>query len=474
MSYQPRLFPFNFHRFSDEDVLAISSSGDYEYLTQIELETLVNEPEKLDLKLLADLKSKFFLAENNASGSLRLLKSRIAAQKETVLGGPSLHMIVPTLECEHTCKYCQVSRSLRDDKYVMTEENIDVACDTIFQSPSETITVEFQGGDPLLRFDLVKRAIERIYRRNQSEARSIRFVVASTLHQLTEEMCEFFKEFNVFLSTSLDGPEVLHNKNRPLPTKDSYKKTINAINQARNILGPDSVSALMTTTSESLKYPDEIVDEYVSQGLSDIFIRPLSLYGFAKRNEKKLSHDEDLFHEFYLKAFERVLYWNRKGIQIREATAALLFNKILSPFDAGYVDLQSPSGAGLGAVLYNYDGYVYPGDEARMLAEMGDTSLRLGKVGDKLSVLLESPVISNIIESSLSYQIPTCSSCAFNPYCGPDPIAAYNTFGSMNTPVHLTEHCGRHMKLFDYFFKKLKENDPWFLNLAREWGNSNI
>ena len=98
----------------------------------------------------------------------------------------------------------------------------------------------------------------------------------------------------------------------------------------------------MTTTKSSLAYPEAIVDEYVTQKFNDIFIRPLSLYGFAKRSVNHLGYSHSDFATFYTRTFERVLYWNKKGVDLREATAALILNKILSPFDAGYVDLQSP------------------------------------------------------------------------------------------------------------------------------------
>ena len=44
----------------------------------------------------------------------------------------------------------------------------------------------------------------------------------------------------------------------------------------------------------------------------------------------------------------------------------------------GYVDLRSPAGIGLGALVYNYDGKVFASDEGRMLAEMGDRTFELG------------------------------------------------------------------------------------------------
>ena len=387
---------------------------------------------------------------------------------ETLLNGPSLHIIVTTLQCGHSCRYCQVSRSL-DDGHTISQEDLANACDSIFQSESKTLTVEFQGGDPLLRFDLITSAIERIAARNRSENRRIRFVVASTLHQLNDEYCAFFKAHGVYLSTSIDGPAKLHNRNRPIPTLDSYERTVEGIRRARACIGPDSVSALMTTTRESLTCPEEIADEYVRLGFPEIFIRPLSHYGFARSNQSRLSYGFREFASFYERAFERVLYWNRCGTELREVAASIALNKMLCPFDAGYVDLQSPTGAGLAVLLYNYDGYVYPSDEARMLAASGDTSLRLGRIGEAIEDLLATDVQKQLIESSLSHVAEGCRDCAYNAYCGPDPVAAYNQWGAFSVAPQLTEHCHRQMWLFDFLFRRLRDADEWFLSLANHW-----
>lgn len=463
------LLPFGFHRLSEDSVVAVSAVGDYTFLSQTELVSLVDSPEDLPLTRRAELQSKFFLAGHDSTGMSQLLRSRIAAKKETVFAGASLHIFVPTLQCEHSCRYCQVSRSLENAGYSMTAEQVDAACETVFQSPAETLTIEFQGGDPLLRFDIIQRAIERIRAINATEQRRLRFVITSTLHQLTPGMCEYLRDRKVYLSTSLDGPAALHNTNRPIRTRDSHERTLAGIDLARRMIGPGSVSALMTTTKASLACPEAIVDEYVKHDFTEIFMRPLSLYGFAKHNIKHLGYSLSDFAVFYERALERVLHWNRNGVELREATAALILNKILSPFDAGYVDLQSPSGAGLAVLVYNYDGYVYPSDEARMLAASGDFSLRLGRIGEPLDALLRSSVMHRMVASSLPTRVPGCAECAFSPYCGPDPVGAQAEFGSMEAPPRLTEHCKRSTWLFDFFFRKLQTADQEFLDLAYRW-----
>jgi His-Xaa-Ser system radical SAM maturase HxsB len=454
----------------DESIVGISQTGDHLFFTPEEVRLFQNEPAELSLDKQAKLKARFFFdPPPHHNGSQRLLKARTSAKSETIEQGPSLFIIVPTLQCAHSCKYCQVSRSLDDAGYTMSLADLDSACDAVFESPAPAITVEFQGGDPLLRFDLVERAILRISRRNSTENKSIRFVIASTLHQLTSEMCSFFKEYNVFLSTSIDGPEELHNKNRPTKTRDSYARTVRGIELARELMGAHHVSALMTTTKESLAFPDQIVDEYVRLGFTEIFLRPLNSYGFAKRNQERLGYSLEDFADFYMRALRRVFYWNDQGVPLREAYASIVLNKILSTFDSGYVDLQSPCGSGSSVLVFNFDGYIYPSDEARMLAETGDVSLRMGRIGDPLPLILASPVRQALIQASSLTPLLQCDSCAYNKFCAPNPVDAQAQFGSLFAPVLQTEHCRRHMWLFDTMFMLVRTAGEAQLDLYHSW-----
>ncbi|MBK1714919.1 His-Xaa-Ser system radical SAM maturase HxsB [Rubrivivax gelatinosus] len=452
--------------------LAVSRTGDHHLLSGAELQAVERDPASLPLPLQATLKSRFLLlAKAPSPGLQRLARSLLAAKRETVQAGPSLHILVTTLHCEHSCGYCQVSRAREGAGFTMAERDLDAACDTVFESASPTLTIEFQGGDPLLRPDLVERAVRRIHDRNRGEGRRLRFVVASTLHQLDAGLCDFLREHDVFLSTSIDGPAWLHDKNRPTPGRDSYRRTVAGIRMARERIHPDCVSALMTTTPHSLPHPEAIVDEYVQLGLQDVFLRPLSAYGFAKRNQARLGYSLDCFDAFYQRGLDRVIEWNRRGVPIREVYAGILLNKMLSPFDSGFVDLQSPCGAGSSVLVYNHDGHVYPSDEARMLAATGDPSLRLGRIGEPLSTLLSSRVQRGLHAASLTAAHPDCQRCAYQLYCAPNPVEACAAHGRPDVPPSTTEHCQRHQRLFDSMFRRLDEADPALLDLFHRWAH---
>lgn len=177
----------------------VGPTGDVVFLTGTQVRALQTHPPELQAlgtELLAELYAKHFLRDSAGPGMARLFDARICARNETLNSGVSLHIIVPTLQCEHTCRYCQVSRAAVGDGFSMTRAQVELAADAVFQSSAPMLTVEFQGGDPLLRFDLVRLAIERISQRSIQDGRKVQFVVVSTLHQLNEEMCAFFRAYS--------------------------------------------------------------------------------------------------------------------------------------------------------------------------------------------------------------------------------------------------------------------------------------
>jgi hypothetical protein len=68
----------------------------------------------------------------------------------------------------------------------------------------------------------------------------------------------------------------------------------------------------MTTTRLSLKYPKEIVDEFISRGLGSMFVRELNPYGFAVKTNKALGYTSEEFIEFYTQCLDYIIELNPK------------------------------------------------------------------------------------------------------------------------------------------------------------------
>jgi len=188
------------------------------------------------------------------------LVKRYCQRNSFVFLGPSLHIVVVTLRCNHKCIYCQASsRGLREKGYDMDIATARKVVDTIFCSPSKTITIEFQGGEPLVNWPVVKFIVEYAREKNKIAKKSLFIALVSNFSLLTEEKYKFLAKNKVIFCTSLDGPEELHNKNRPWSGGNSYKVTASWIKKITQRQKKDSslyhLSALLTVSKFSLKYP---------------------------------------------------------------------------------------------------------------------------------------------------------------------------------------------------------------------------
>ncbi|WP_395454255.1 radical SAM protein [Azospirillum melinis] len=219
--YQP--MPFRFARIPGVDgrVLVTSEVGEFEFLDEADFRAFAAGTLSSATDAYADLQGKHFLVEGDPSTTLRMVAAKYRTRKSFLKGGPALHVFVVTLRCDHSCRYCQVSRQTADQaRFDMSAETVAAAIDLMFQTPSPSLTVEFQGGEPLLAFPRIRQIVEAIEERNRVEGRAITYSMTSTLHQADGEVLEFLRRHDFQLSTSLDGPETLHDANRPRPGRE--------------------------------------------------------------------------------------------------------------------------------------------------------------------------------------------------------------------------------------------------------------
>src|SRR4051812_42792201 len=109
-------------------------------------------------------------------------------------------------------------------------------------------------------------------------------------YKMTADQMRALKLHYQFIGTTWTEWEERH-RQRNEPIEDVYERALAGIKRAREVLGYESVSALMTTTRASLGRARDIVDEYVSQGFNNIFLRALSPYGFAIKTKTYAAYD---------------------------------------------------------------------------------------------------------------------------------------------------------------------------------------
>jgi His-Xaa-Ser system radical SAM maturase HxsB len=466
-----QLLPLRFHRFDPDSILLTNLVGEHVFLSEEQF-LRVLDGTCTDQGILAQLRAKHLIQLPDEQLPSELLAIKLRTRLRRLRDSTGRHMFVVTLRCEHTCRYCQVSRqSSAKSDYDMSQDTARRALDLAFHSPSPHLKLEFQGGEPLLNFSLVQWIVAEAKRLNEVHKKKLAFVIATNLALLDDSIIEFCGQEDVYLSTSLDGPENLHNGNRPRPGQDSWERTVSGIRKIQQTLGYDRVSALMTTTEASLELPHDIIDTYADLGLRHVFLRPISPYGFALRRRSGAGYDVQRWLEFYEDGLDHIINLNRRGVPMVETYTAIIAKKMFTNDDPGYVDLTSPAGIGLGALTYNYDGDVYASDEGRMLAEMDDRTFRLGNVHrSTYQDIMLSDQLLQPLEQSLTLSAPMCSTCAFEPYCGADPVFHHTTMGNFVGQKAMSAFCQRNMGVFTAVLRRACE-DTFARNLFLRWAH---
>jgi uncharacterized protein len=466
-----QLLPFRFHRLDKENEILINECGEFVIAPLGTTERIVRRRLSPVDEIYGTLKAKHFIYDGYSSALLDVLASKYRTKFDFIGGSTKLHIFVVTLRCDHSCHYCQVSRqTVNKGEFDMSKEVAARSVEVMLESPSPHLTLELQGGEPLLAFDTIKFIVTNAKAGARQKEKELDIVITSNLAFLTDDILDYCKAERIKLSTSLDGPPTIHNANRPRPGGDSYQLAIEGIKRARHFLGTGQVAALMTTTRLSLDHPEEIVDEYVRQSFHTIFLRPISPYGFALKSGHRTGYEIEAFLQFYRAGLSHILNINRRGYNLVEIYTKILLQKILSPEGTGYVDLQSPSGAGLNVLVYNYDGDVYATDESRMLAEMGDFTFRLGSVlkDSRAEILTNQPFV-DLLGAACNQSLPGCSDCAFQPYCGSDPVYHHATQGDMLGHKATSGFCTRNMTVIKYLFSLLVDSDAETQDILWGW-----
>ena len=460
---------FRFKKFGQKYLLT-NDIGHYIFLTPAQFRDFLSGILNYKSAIYQELEEKGFIKDNfNSDQAI----SRYRHRDSNLFYGTTLHIIVVTLGCNFRCIYCQASsRPVEEKGYDMDLNTAKRVVDFIFKSPSPSITIEFQGGEPLVNWPVVKFIVEYARKKNETEKKQLLLSLVSNFSLMSEEKLKFLIKNKVSLCTSLDGPEKIHNKNRPWPEGKSYQITtlwiekIKKLEKEREKKGEKMyhLNALLTVSKNSLPFPKEIVDEYLKWGFDGMHLRPLSYLGLAKNFKEKVGYSIEEFMKFWKRAVDYIIRINLNGKLFLERGTGIMLQKILTETDSGYTDLRSPCGAVIGQMVYNYNGKIYTCDEGRMYPD--DTFL-LGdiKKGNYENLLSCNKTKAMITASTLDNS--PCDYCVYKPYCGVCPVLNYSIYGNLFPQLPNTDWCKRQREMFDYLFEKLQNKK--IKKIFEEW-----
>ena len=217
---------FNFKRIKDQYLLT-NDLGRYIFVSPAQMRELLERGEVSDSLINNRLKKNAFIFNSSVEAFLDEYEHHMVNAKKYLFVPTQLHIFVVNTACNMQCVYCQAQNGADIPNAFMTLETAKAAVDIALQSPSNNLQFEFQGGEPLLNFNVIRFIVE--YSKEKAGKKNIRYSIVSNLTKLTDEMVEFIRDNSIEISTSMDGPEKLHNLNRPYKngrgTFEDLKKT---------------------------------------------------------------------------------------------------------------------------------------------------------------------------------------------------------------------------------------------------------
>lgn len=370
-------------------------------------------------------------------------------------------ILVPTLRCNLACGYCQVSRAPESARgFDWTEEILNDVLTFLGGIESPEIKIEFQGGEPLLRLDLLER-VRDFCRLTFAKSQ---FVVCTNLQSVGSREWAFLEADDTYISTSLDGDRLTHERQR---THDAGRTDafFSNLEEAVRRFGSGKVSALPTINVVNPPDFNELLDNFERYQLNSVYLRPINHQGFARKidqGDDVLSRWNKLHSDFIDLLIARN---HRTGRMMEEYYFSQCLKRVLRLGTDDHVDLRNPNFFAADYVVIDHDGRLYPTDEARMLSRIGRVDLSVGDV----AVGIDRAKVSILNASSFNNCDPDCIHCVYQPFCGTDVIDDVSRYGRIDVPRPDTWFCGRHMAIFNKVFEVIYRQDEAARRSVAHW-----
>ena len=180
---------FRFGRFNN-DILITNDLGKYYVLTEEDFYRFTSDTIPVDSELYRDLLERHFIINSSVEKYVQDTKTSAMNAHAYLFSPTSLFIIVVTNDCNNHCVYCQANGCVQEKKR-MNLRTVDQIIERIQECPAESITLEFQGGEPLLNFPAIREAVQKA--KEVLTDKKVNLCLVSNLSVINDEMIAFFK-----------------------------------------------------------------------------------------------------------------------------------------------------------------------------------------------------------------------------------------------------------------------------------------
>ena len=273
---------------------------------------------------------------------------------------------------------------------------VDFAID--MTRPGRRINFSFFGGEPLLRFDLMKEIIGYIREKEPKNRNPISLSVTSNGTLLTHRILNFLEEENVDLCISIDGPAHVHDLNRCYTDgQGSFEDVLRNLKLAIEHLGTVQVNAVYGP--DTIDFLPESVSFFMQLGVSVINFNPNIRAFWEESAHSKLRKTYMQIADQYIRSYQ----------QQQEVAVNLIDSKIIVLLKGGY---EVADKCGMGETEWGFapSGNIYPCE--RLIGEDDNSSICLGNIHTGLDIMRRCSLLKQ-----RGNRNEECRTCDLQKYC---------------------------------------------------------
>ena len=351
---------------------------------------------------------------------------------------PSSLILNVTGNCNLRCKYCFAEGISREN---MSEKVADKAIEILKYSPYRNVRIEFQGGEPLLNFKLIKYVVKKS--ESKLKNKIIHFGLETNGTLINDEIIKFFIENDFSVGISIDGPFDADRFRVNINGKNSFEVVDKNLRKLSKVINKEKLGSVAVISRANVNNPIEILKYFNEVGVSFKTV-PVNPMGNAKIN-KEVAIKNHEWYQFLRKMYE-YMRDHKKEIRVTNFMLEVMFKNLRSP-ERNYICLRSPCGMAREIISINPNGDVYPCDGFK-----GSKEFVMGNIlKDKVDDIVFSERYQKLKERTVD-KIKKCSKCIFRSLCGPCAYAAYGAFGSI---YREDPYCEARRALIGYFITEI-------------------
>ena len=406
---------FNFKK-RKNDYLLTNDFGNYCILSNDEFNELITSKSVTNEKKSAELEAKGFIYNCSKDEFILNFTQNIRNMKQYLLRPTSLHIFVVTTDCNGDCVYCQAKSHHSGCGKYMTEEIAKNAVNIAISSPCQSISFEFQGGEPLMNFDVVKQIVAYARSIEKEKNKNFRFTLTTNGMLVDDDVIEFANKecHNVVLS--LDGRKEVHDHLRKTVSgKGSYDIIVPKFQEFVKKRGNKGYYVRGTYTHNNTDFTNDIF-HMADLGFTELSMEPVVC---SPEDPYALTYDDlpVLFEQYEILAKE-MLKREKEG-------RPLTFYHYMIDLTGGPCIYKRISGCGSGTEYMAVTpwGELYPCHQF-----VGDPKYSLGNIYEGVT----NTAIQDEFKLCNAYARPNCKDCWAKLYCSGGCAAnAYHATGSI-------------------------------------------